>query len=70
MHDLNNSFFQWMEEKSTVLEDIDELNRYLAEPRLSSVIAWWRDPAQQSRFPFLYRMAIDIFFYSCYVLRT
>lgn len=52
MHDLNNSFFQWMEEKSTVLEDIDKLD---------SVIAWWRDPAQKSRFPFLYRMAIDIF---------
>lgn len=37
-----------MEEKSTVLEDIDELDRYLAEPllkKVSSVIAWWPDIA-------------------------
>ena len=62
--DLENSFLQWMEEKSTVLEDIDELDRYLAEPRLkkiATVIGWWQDPAQKSRFPLLSLMAIDIF---------
>lgn len=61
---LENSFLQWMEDKSTVLEDIDELDLYLTEPRLktvSSVIKWWTDPAQKSRFPLLYLMAIDIF---------
>ena len=30
--DFENSFLQWIEEKSTVLEDIDELDRYLTEP--------------------------------------
>lgn len=50
--------------KSTVLEDIDELGRYLAEPRLkkiATVIGWWQDQAQKSRFPLLSLMAIDIF---------
>lgn len=53
-----------MEEESTVLEDIDELDRYLTEPRLkkkSTIIDWWQDPAQKSRFPLLSPMAIDIF---------
>ena len=62
--DLENVFLQWMEEKSTVLEDIDELDRYLTEPRLkkiSTVIGWWQDQAQKSRFLLLSLMAIDIF---------
>ncbi len=53
-----------MEEKSTVLEDIDELDRYLIEPRLeiiSTIIGWWQDQAQKGRFLLLSLMAIDIF---------
>ena len=62
--DLENLFFQWMEEKETVLEDIDELDRYLTEPRLKkivTVVGWWQDEAQKSRFHLLSLMAIDIF---------
>lgn len=53
-----------MEEKSTILEDIDELDQYLTEPclkKISTVIGWWQDQTQKSRFPLLFLMAIDIF---------
>ena len=46
------------------VDDLDELERYLAEPHLlelRSVIMWWMDPAQRTRFPLLSVMAIDIF---------
>ena len=62
--ELDNPFLQWMEEKSTVLDNTDELERYLSEPRLnkiSSALDWWKDPAQRSRFPLLHLMALDIF---------
>lgn len=53
-----------MEEKETVLEDIDELDQYLTESCLKktiTVVGWWQDEAQKSRFPLLSLMAIDIF---------
>lgn len=62
--ELDNSFLQCMEEKSTVLDGSDELERYLSEPRLdktSSALDWWKDSAQRSHFPFPYLMALDIF---------
>ena len=32
-----NSFLQWMEEKSTVLDDTDELERFISEPRPNKI---------------------------------
>lgn len=60
-----NSFLYWISKKEAQpLDDLDELERYLAEPRLlelRSVISWWMDPAQRTRFSLLSAMAIDIF---------
>lgn len=59
-----NSFLQWIEEKSTVLDDTDELERFISEPRpkkIFSALDWWKDPAQLSRFSLLHLVALDIF---------
>ena len=62
--ELDNSFLQWMEEKSSVLDDTDELERHLSESRLnrisSSALDYWKDPAQRSYFPLLHLMTLDI----------
>ena len=62
--ELDNSFLQWMEEKPSVLDDTDELERHLSESRLnkiSSSLDYWKDPAQWSYFPLLHLMTLDIF---------
>ena len=44
--------------------DFDELNQYLSTPTVTNLslkpISWWLEPTQQSTFPNLSRMAIDI----------
>lgn len=64
--DSTNLFLLWMEKKQAQpIDDLDELEQYTSEARLievgSSVLSWWVNPAQRSRFPLLSAMAIDIF---------
>jgi hypothetical protein len=44
--------------------DFDELDQYLSTPTVTNLslkpISWWLEPTQQSTFPNLSRMAIDI----------
>lgn len=61
---LQNIFLRWIEAKSTVVVNINEVDQYLTQSRLkkiTTVISWWQNPAQKSLFPLLSLMAIDIF---------
>ena len=71
--ELDNYFLQWMEEKSTVLDDTDELERYLSEPRLNKIslaVDWWKEPAQRSCFPLLHLMTFELFFIPALLSRS
>lgn len=60
-----NSFLAWASQRPIVNTKGDELDQYLQEPRLStevcpSPLSWWLETTQQSRFPNLSKMAIDL----------
>jgi hypothetical protein len=60
-----NKFLARMAERHAQTDvDFDELDQYLSTPTVTNLslkpISWWLEPTQQSTFPTLSRMAIDI----------
>ena len=60
-----NEFLLWMKRRKAIVNMADELDQYLSEPLLlrndKTALDWWMASEQQSRFPYLSTMAIDIF---------
>ena len=68
MRTTNNEFLLWMQGRRRQQNShtmADELDQYLSEPLLlqndKTALDWWLASEQQSRFPYLSKMAIDIY---------
>lgn len=66
----DNKFFQWMNKKrgDSKVRDRDEFDQYIVDPMVlaedlegRTVLDWWLESKQRTRFPLLSLMAIDIF---------
>ena len=63
-----NKFFQWQNKKKEDPKLRDELDQYIADPLVCledlegrTVLDWWLESKQRTRFPLLSEMAIDIY---------
>ncbi len=64
----DNKFLQWMNKKKGDPKIRDELDQYIVDPLVlaedlegRTVLDWWLEPKQRTRFPLLSLMAIDIY---------